>query len=98
MVAEGVLNEYGAMKFEDATNFDTLDKQVICDLIDAGVIDGDLLIRVVQVMMLPEFKDFFVALCKIDLTEVDQSAAILREVAQKLVRPDESSYSPPVPA
>jgi len=71
----------------EAINFDNMDKQIICELLDAGMIDGDLLIRIAQVMMLPEFKAFFDALANIDLTEVEQSAAVLRQVAQNLVRP-----------
>jgi len=71
----------------DATRFDNMDKQIICELLDSGMIDGDLLIRVAQIMMLPEFNDFFDALGKIDLTDADQSATVLRQVAQKLVRP-----------
>ncbi len=69
-------------------NMDNMDKQIICELLDAGMIDGDLLIRVAQIMMLPEFKGFFDALGNIDLTELDQSAAVLRQVAQDLVRPN----------
>lgn len=87
MVNKNNVNESEAMKLESVTSFDDLDKQVICDLLDSGMIDGDLLIRVAQVMMLPEFKEFFVALCQIDLTDVDQSSVVLNQAAQTLARP-----------
>jgi len=79
---------FGAIAMLDTANFDNMDKQIICELLESGMVDGDLLIRIAQIMMLPEFNAFFEALGKIDLTEVDQSAGILREVAQKLVQPN----------
>ena len=69
-----------------------MDKLVVCELMDAGMIDTDLLVRVVQVMTIPEFGDFFNALGEIDLTDIDQSAAILSETTTKLVRSGESAF------
>lgn len=63
------------------------DKQVVNDLLDGGSIDSNVLVRVVQLMSLPEFDDFFSALCEVGLADTSSAAEALHRCAVALVRP-----------
>jgi hypothetical protein len=75
------------MDSKTSQDFAEVDRQVIVDLLDRGVIDSSVLVRVAQLMMLPEFQPFFAALCEVGLSESASAADALRASAAALRRP-----------
>lgn len=75
------------METSPEVDFESFDKEVIIDLLERQMVDSTLLVRVAQLMMMAEFKEFFDALCEIGLSESSNAAAELRNCAELLTRP-----------
>lgn len=70
-----------------------ISSRALIELINSGTVDCDCLVRVAQLMMVPDFEAFFAALCEVDLTTAHAAGTALALCAEGLACGDMSTIA-----
>ena len=62
----------------------SLELMIIADMLETKLIDGDLLVKVAQVMAQPDYDEFFLALCKSDLSPESKPSQLISDCTDSL--------------
>lgn len=73
------------MDQDSQDNFRSLEMAILADMLDEGMVDADLLVRLAQIVSQPEFNEFFVVLCRADLSPGSVSSQRIFDCTQDLI-------------